>query len=373
MPNFTSSTPVKVPYPWIKYLDPATIKNRVNALGDIMIPIQKVYNISEAAYVAQQAGAAMPLAIHDFGDDDLEDIFDTRLDRMDIADMSLDTSDDAKAQYNAAKESVASNISERSFVDTKREQYKALQKKGIRTSQEMYLAAGWAWMLEENGKLDLEDPRGLLPRKSYNDFSRSNEDDYIRFVHPGTVKRAISSSYPSGTEINAYNDVNRARISGLLQSRSTTLLLYSTPAPGLTWPLSSCRVEHYMIDIDKWVPMLNPRFKGRWDKSHCGVLLIQNRQRFEELYKDTAKARYDSGSLGNYLDHLYAVPMNGNGVAMLREIMLYTIRQSLDDSKEEAMDRDFAKKLGGVFELNDEFHDEIFQLKIHIDGSEDPT
>ena len=315
----------KTSLPWLSYINIEDTK-KAKILTGINEWKGRQFQISEAAVIAELAGAKLNQFIHD----PYESV-------LDISCQELTEENIRKANMKevASLQGIAKKASLDERPKTKENQ----------TMQELVRGAILRWIVAESQDQEQEknDYENLVPEST----------DYIRFLHPRTVKYcSILSS--GGDEGNA-SDASRGRFSGLVQSHFRSVLLYSLHTPNLNWPDSLALAEQ--ATLQRWIMQLKPSFRdGSLMAGSCGAVLVQSPYRFDSLINDAGSMRTTKTPLGNHFRHLFLIEVSKRGADNLRDIMLHT-----EEEHCEAVLNEFEQDYAGIeLHLNTGFHNELF-------------
>lgn len=340
--------------PWIGFIRPEDTKN-ISILSDISGTTDAKQAIAEAAFLSELAGATVPVFVHD-PSSPITDVSETIIsDEMAYRlDKELETAGVGLRQLEKRKETKRKNDAR---INAHRDTLGDITEYAIAS-----------WMMKETERKP--NRRYMLDNLCYKygellDGYDRDDDDYIRYVHPRTVKYVAMMS--DQAEMTDTADTKRGRYAGLLQSRFRTLLLFDTRAPELNWPQSIGDAER---DADKaWKDTLRDEFREQSvAEGTCGALLVTSPASLQKLWKDQLKLIKKQSEWGYYYNHLYLIEISNIGTDSLYEIMVNTTVDYLESEKERILCDDFAESINSRFEINTGGYREIFPLRCRIDG-----
>lgn len=348
----------KTRLPWLKYIDVESTKGMA-ILGDVKKERDRIFIVGEAAMVSELAGATIPFFVQD-SDSPIGDISEQML------------SNDMTYALQTEMDEYAYTENQRRLqkLDEKRKRERKSNPKieSSKTASEVMEEAIVRWQ-KASGKMEAPTYWEIRERMNYTNgevrfFYPSAEKDYIRYVHPTTIKYVALLNYRCG-ELTDKHDTDRGRFSGLLQSRVRTLLLYPVHKPTLTWPGQLSKAE--MMADKRWKEKLKPEFREKSERAGlCGALLIQSPARFKKIWKDPIKALQSQTELGFRFKHLFVEEIGRTSAANLRDIMLTETEEYKEREIAQALQENFGAALGTKFVKNEGFYSDMFPLKAMI-------
>lgn len=347
----------KTSLPWLVYLDEEDTKG-MSVFGDLRQERERIFSVGEAALVSEMAGADVPFFLHEL--------------YTPIGEISQYKELNTPEIVSAALEMETASLSpeQKTYRDLEKSRKKARKRDpGIhsaKTAQELiteamvncyrdYDGSEWTYrkILEElfywHGDL-------------YQDYDPGRDPDFIRFVHPGTVKLVALMNHQGGYQDK--HDTDRGRYAGLLQSRKATLLLYPAHRPELIWSQQYSKAEE--VAFTRWHSRLLPEFKKNTG-AVSGTILIQSAAKWEKLWRDPLPELKQHREPGHRFAHLYLTEISPAGEKNLRDIMLNSEEEYVNGAVAQALEPEFGEALGYPFERNDGFASDEFPLRIRTE------
>lgn len=317
--------------PWLKFIDPESTKNASawGKAGNSEAMKKRIAKVAEASLMFYLSGAEIQFPVHKS-----PELFSR--DSSDI--MEIDNFDEDTVLFSLEP------------IDLTTPQYAEPQR--TRTYSDLMYNA----MKEYN-------PDGI--EQTLTELNYDTPDlpaDLIRFTDVVRVKELVDIHHDCSFKPLAAKDFDRCRISGIADSRSKSVLVYSAHEVGFNW--SSWMFEPDGRLLEKWSKktITDPTIDKN-DKKYA-VLFVQNRFEFTKLYLDKAGRRKKvkdvhnkkRDPLGEGLSHFYVVPKTCVGTEFLRWLMLTN-----DDKNEKMLKKEAINS--GKYEENIFSHGLFFPLR----------
>lgn len=359
--------------PWLKYIDEEDTKGMA-VLGELQEERNRVFVVGEAAMFSELAGAVIPFFVQ-AADNPISDV---STQAMTIEDIVKSQTEMDEYQYDPdelsnRKAKREHRRKQRNQVYAKDENGYVLDENGNRkkifkkSTKEIMEDAVMRWMAAEHPEMDEDEIESIISyRMNYDNgeiksYYDSERPDYIRYVHPSSLKYLALLNYSSTDPILNKHDTDRGRYSGVLQSKIRTVLLYPSHNPNLAWTRKMVLLE---FEADrKWKNKLKPEYKtSSIEESLCAAVLVQSAARFKNIWKDANRSAKERDEASKRFAHLFIEELHGFGARNLNDIMLSRTADYKERETQNALEPDFGKSMGFTFERNTGRYSEAFPL-----------
>ena len=184
--------------------------------------------------------------------------------------------------------------------------------------------------------------RSNMSRESYEKHSylvMNNQDErqpsFAVFHSAMEMKYTIVSST---THIN-FEDIQRGRYTGIIDSHFKSLMLFSAPLFGMSWSawIKSPETNAYSLWLKtKAVPTPAQQRKS----GSTAALFVKNAGQFANLYHDIYNAQGsidEKNNFGGDFEHFYIVPVSNEGVIQLKQLLFNSEPELLANITESAV------------------------------------
>ncbi len=347
----------KTSLPWLVYMDEEDTKG-MSVFGDLRQERERILSVGEAALVSEMAGADIPFFLHDY--------------YTPIGEISQYQELNTPEIVSAALEMETASLSpeQKTYRDLEKSREEARKRDpGIhsaKTAQELIAEAAVSWMQDVSGPewtyRKVMDTLIYSEGRLYKGYNPEEDWNYIRFVHPGTVKLVALMNHQGAYQDK--HDTDRGRYAGLLQSRKATLLLYPAHRPELVWSQQYSKAEE--VAFTRWHSRLLPEFKKNTG-AVSGTSLMESAAKWAKRWRERRPELKQHRELGHRFAHLYLTEISPAGEKKLRDIMLNSEEEYVNGMVAQALEPEFGEALGYPFERNDGFASDEFPLRVRTE------